>query len=250
MNSKKMIAIIIRVILWALVISFFWWAISENMFGKIFEEPTKFMGLLKQHLSLVGISAGLAILTSVPVGILITRPRFRKSEWLIVNIANLGQTIPSLAVLALAMGFLGIGMKAAVVALFIYSLLPILQNTIAGLDSVNADMKDAARGMGLTPLQILFRIELPSASASIMAGIRTAVVLNIGTAALAYLIGGGGLGVWIFTGIQLFDNQTLISGAVPVTLLAVIVDYGFRAVQYLLVPKGIRLARKAAIDSI
>src|SRR5699024_4691497 len=156
------------------------------------------------------ISAGLAILTSLPLGILITRPWFRKSEWLIVNIANLGQTIPSLAVLALAMSFLGIGMPTAIVALYVYSLLPVLQNTIAGLDSVQPEMKDAAKGMGMTPLQILFRVELPNASSSILAGIRTAVVLNIGTAALAYLIGGGGLGVWIFTGIQLYDNQTLI----------------------------------------
>ena len=250
MNAKKVTAYVIRLILWILVIAFFWWAISGNMFGKIFDEPGKFMELLGQHLELVSISAGLAILTSVPLGILITRPKFRRSEWLIVNIANLGQTIPSLAVLALAMGFLGIGLKAAIVALYIYSLLPILQNTIAGLDSVRPEMKDAAKGMGLTPIQVLFKIELPSAASSIIAGIRTAVVLNIGTAALAYLIGAGGLGVWIFTGIQLFDNQTLISGAVPVTLLAVVVDLVFRGIEYLLVPKGIRLARKSAIESV
>lgn len=250
MNAKKVTSYVIRLILWTLVIAFFFWAISENMFGKVFEEPGKFMELLGRHLELVSISAGLAILTSVPLGILITRPSFRRSEWLIVNIANLGQTIPSLAVLALAMGFLGIGLKAAIVALYIYSLLPILQNTIAGLDSVRPEMKDAAKGMGLTPAQVLFKIELPAAASSIIAGIRTAVVLNIGTAALAYLIGGGGLGVWIFTGIQLFDNQTLISGAVPVTLLAVLVDLLFRGIEYLLVPKGIRLARKSAMESV
>lgn len=250
MNAKKVTAYVIRLILWILVIAFFWWAISGNMFGKIFDEPDKFIELLGQHMELVSISAGLAILTSVPLGIFITRPKFRRSEWLIVNIANLGQTIPSLAVLALAMGFLGIGLKAAIVALYIYSLLPILQNTIAGLDSVQPEMKDAAKGMGLTPLQVLFKIELPSAASSIIAGIRTAVVLNIGTAALAYLIGAGGLGVWIFTGIQLFDNQTLISGAVPVTLLAVVVDLIFRGIEYLLVPKGIRLSRKSAIESV
>lgn len=139
-------------------------------------------------------------------------------------------------------------MQTAIVALYVYSLLPVLQNTIAGLDSVRPEMKDAARGMGLTPLQILFRIELPNAASSILAGVRTAVVLNIGTAALAYLIGGGGLGVWIFTGIQLYDNQTLISGAIPVTLLAVLADYIFRGLQHLLVPKGIRLARKSLAD--
>ncbi|MFA1820209.1 ABC transporter permease [Virgibacillus oceani] len=248
MNSKKIIAYIVRITLWALVIAFFWWAISQNMFDKIFNEPDTFKGLLTTHIQLTAISAGLAILTSVPLGIFITRPRFRKSEWLIVNIANLGQTIPSLAILALAMSFLGIGMTTAIVALYVYSLLPVLQNTIAGLDSVQPEMKDAAKGMGMTPLQILFRIELPNASSSILAGIRTAVVLNIGTAALAYLIGGGGLGVWIFTGIQLYDNQTLISGAIPVTLMAVLVDFIFRGLQHVLVPKGNRLATKAVTD--
>lgn len=248
MNAKKVIAYIVRIILWALVIVFFWWTISENMYDKIFNESQEFKGLFVEHLQLTSISAGLAILTSVPLGIFVTRPRFRKSEWLIVNIANLGQTIPSFAVLAIAMSFLGIGMTSAIVALYIYSLLPVLQNTIAGLDSVQPEMKDAARGMGMTPLQILFRIELPNASSSILAGIRTAVVLNIGTAALAYLIGGGGLGVWIFTGIQLYDNQALISGAVPVTLLAVLVDFIFRGLQYVLVPKGNRLATKAVTD--
>ncbi|SFM21317.1 osmoprotectant transport system permease protein [Gracilibacillus orientalis] len=250
MNAKKTLATTTKIILWLLVIVFFWWALSNHMFSKIVEQPAQFISLLETHLKLVSISAGIAILTSIPLGILITRPKFRKFEWLIVNTANLGQTIPSLAILALAMGFLGIGIKAAIVALYIYSLLPILQNTIAGLDSVNPATKDAAKGMGLTSTQILFRVELPSAAYSILAGVRTAVVLNIGTAALAYLIGGGGLGVWIFTGIQLFDNSFLISGAVPVTLLAVIVDLLFRGLQLLLVPKGLRLARKAAIDSV
>lgn len=105
-------------------------------------------------------------------------------------------------------------------------------------------MIDAAKGMGLTPGQILWRIELPQASFSIFAGIRTAIVINIGTAALAYLIGGGGLGVWIFTGIQLFDNSFLLSGAVPLTLLAIIVDYILKGLEFLIVPKGIRLAKK------
>lgn len=248
MNSKKAIAYVVRILLWALVIAFFWWAISESMFDKIINEPETFKKLFQTHVKLTSISAGLAILTSIPLGIFITRPKFRKSEWLIVNIANLGQTIPSLAILALAMSFMGIGMPTAIVALYVYSLLPVLQNTIAGLDSVQPEMKDAARGMGMTPLQILFRIELPNASTSIFAGVRTAIVLNIGTAALAYLIGGGGLGVWIFTGIQLYDNQTLISGAVPVMLLAVLADFIFRGIQYLVVPKGIRLARKSLAE--
>ncbi|QKS73098.1 ABC transporter permease [Paenalkalicoccus suaedae] len=247
MTRNKAIALAVKIVFWVLIIAFFWWAFTSEAFAKIYESPGTFFNLLSQHLTMVGISAGLAIVIAVPLGIFITRPKFRKSEWLLVNIANLGQTIPSIAILALAMGFLGIGIRAAIVALFIYSLLPILQNTIAGLDSVDPAAKDAAKGMGLTPAQILFKIELPSASYSILAGIRTAVVLNIGTAALAYLIGGGGLGVWIFTGIQLFDPQFLISGAVPVTLLAILVDYMFRGLQFAVVPKGLRLARQAAI---
>jgi len=248
MGKNKIIATIVKVFFTLLVLVFFYWAFSNDMFSQIFEESDKFFTLLKQHIILVLISGALAILIALPLGIFITRPKFRKTEWLLVNIANLGQTIPSLAVLALAMGFLGIGLKAAIIALFVYSVLPILQNTIAGLDSVDEQTKDAARGMGLTSVQILWKIELPNAAYSIMAGVRTALVINIGNAALAYLIGGGGLGVWIFTGIQLFDNAYLISGAVPVTLLAVLVDYMMRGLQHLLEPKGLRLS-KAAIHS-
>jgi osmoprotectant transport system permease protein len=245
MRKNKRIASLVKVLFWLLVIAFFYWAISNKMFSHIYEDPNKFSTLLLQHLKIVLISGSIAIVTSVPLGIVLTRLKFRKYEWLFVNLANLGQTIPSLAVLALAMGVLGIGMKAAIIALYVYSLLPILQNTIAGIDSVDNQAIDAARGMGLTPNQILWKIELPNAAYSIIAGIRTALVINIGTAALAYLIGGGGLGVWIFTGIQLFDNAYLMSGAVPVTLLAILVDIMFRGLQFLLVPKGLRLAREA-----
>lgn len=244
-RTNKTIALIIKLIFWALLIAFFVWAFANNMFSKIWEQPDTFLRLLGEHITIVLLSGVAAVLLAVPLGIFVTRPKFRKSEWLIVGIANLGQTIPSLAVLALAMGFLGIGISAAVVALFVYSLLPILQNTIAGLDSVDDNMKDAAKGMGLTNTQILWKIELPNALTSIIAGVRTALVINIGTAALAYLIGAGGLGVWIFTGIRLFDNAFLMSGAVPVTLLAILIDYLFKWLQFALVPKGLRLARKA-----
>ncbi|MFB1097616.1 ABC transporter permease [Terribacillus sp. JSM ZJ617] len=244
-RTNKTIALIIKLIFWALLIAFFVWAFANNMFSNIWEQPDTFLRLLGEHITIVLLSGAAAVLLAVPLGIFVTRPKFRKSEWLIVGIANLGQTIPSLAVLALAMGFLGIGISAAVVALFVYSLLPILQNTIAGLDSVDDNMIDAAKGMGLTNSQILWKIELPNALTSIIAGVRTALVINIGTAALAYLVGAGGLGVWIFTGIRLFDNAFLMSGAVPVTLLAIVIDYLFKWLQFALVPKGLRLARKA-----
>lgn len=244
MSRNKRIAFIVKALFWIFLVVFFYWVLNNNLLSHIFENPELFMTLLGQHLTIVLVSGLAAIFTSIPLGILLTRPKFRKLEWIIVNIVNLGQTIPSLAVLALAMGFLGIGIKAAIVALYLFSLLPILQNTIAGLHSVDKQMIDAAKGMGLTPLQILWKIELPQASYSIFSGIRTSLVINIGTAALAYLIGGGGLGVWIFTGIQLFDNSFLISGAIPVTLLALAVDYLCKGLEFLIVPKGIRLARE------
>jgi len=245
MHKNETISLIVKVFFWIVLITFFTWALINGMFQPIYKNPGTFFNLLEEHLILVLISGSLAILISIPLGILLTRPKFRKAEFFVVNFANLGQTIPSLAILALAMSFLGIGIKAALVALFAYSVLPILQNTIAGINSVDENTKDAARGMGLTNAQILWRIELPNAVYSIIAGVRTAIVMNIGTAALAYLIGGGGFGVWIFSGIQLFDNAYLISGAVPVSLLAIGVDYLLKGMQYILVPKGLRLARQA-----
>ncbi|WP_377890097.1 ABC transporter permease [Alkalihalobacillus sp. R86527] len=238
MNKKKVISLIVRYTVYGLVALFFFWAISNNYFGYIFSETSTFLLLVKQHMQLVFVSSALALLIAIPGGILVTRKSFRRAEWIVSNTVNLGQTIPSLAVLALMISFLGIGFKTAVFALFIYSLLPMYRNTVAGIDSIDENLIDAARGMGMKPIQILFRIELPNAAYSILAGVRTAIVLNIGTAALAYVVGGGGLGVWIFTGIQLFDNGYLISGAIPVTLLAIFVDYLLRLLERKIVPEG------------
>lgn len=240
MKPNNLVAQIVRWIFVLLVVAFFFWAIQKGYFSKIVNEPDRFLVLLGQHLGIVGLSSLAAIIVAIPLGILITRSSFRKLEWLIINLANLGQTIPSLAVLALSMGFLGLGFKPAVFALFIYSILPILRNTVAGIDSIDDNVIDSAKGMGFKPYQILFRIELPNASYSIIAGIRTSIVINVGTAALAFLIGGGGLGSWIITGINLFDNSYLLSGAVPVTLLAIAVDYLLRFVEYMIVPKSLR----------
>jgi osmoprotectant transport system permease protein len=238
MNKKKVISLVVRYSVYGLVALFFFWAIRNHYFDYIFTESTTFWHLVKQHLQLVLVSSVLALLIAIPGGILVTRKQFRRAEWVVSNTVNLGQTIPSLAVLALMISILGIGFQTAVFALFIYSLLPMYRNTVAGIDSIDENLIDAARGMGMKPIQILFRIELPNAAYSILAGVRTAIVLNIGTAALAYVVGGGGLGVWIFTGIQLFDNGYLISGAIPVTLLAIFVDYLLRLLERLIVPEG------------
>ncbi|WP_010173778.1 ABC transporter permease [Bacillus coahuilensis] len=238
MNKKKLASTIVKIVVYGFVIYFFIWSIGNGYFNYIFSETSTFLLLMRQHAELVLVSSILAIIIAVPAGILITRKGIRKAEWLVSNAVNFGQTIPSLAVLALMISILGIGFKTAIFALFIYSLLPIYRNTVAGIDSLDEDLIDAARGMGMTPAQILFRIELPNAAYSILAGIRTAVVLNIGTAALAYVVGGGGLGVWIFTGIQLFDNGYLISGAIPVILFAIGIDLLLRLIEAMVVSKG------------
>ncbi|TCP29487.1 osmoprotectant transport system permease protein [Scopulibacillus darangshiensis] len=246
MSRKKLITNVVRYVLYALMVLFFIWALQHHYLASIFTESDKFFVMLKQHLKLVVVSSFLAIIIAVPAGIIVTRKSFKKAEWLVSNVANLGQTIPSIAVLALMMGVLGLGFKTAIFALFIYSLLPIYRNTVAGINSVNDKLIDAAKGMGFKPYQILFRIELPNAAYSIIAGARTAIVLNIGTAALAFLIGGGGFGTWIFTGISLFNNDLLLSGAVPVILLAIMADYLLRLLEYLLVPKGVRRSAKTS----
>ncbi|TMW70477.1 ABC transporter permease [Alteribacter natronophilus] len=189
---------------------------------------------------LVGLSSALAILIAVPIGIFVTRPAFRKTEWFFLNTANLGQTIPTIAILAIVMSYLGIGYQPAVFALTAFSILPILRNTVAGINSVESEVLDSAKGMGLTPWQTLIKVELPNAGMPIMAGIRTAIVMNVGTAALAYLVGGGGLGDFIFTGIMLRSNEYLMSGAVPVTVLAILLDQILRVVERVAVPRSLR----------
>ncbi|GEL76513.1 ABC transporter permease [Tenuibacillus multivorans] len=238
MNSQKVITWTVRVFIYFLVIAFFYWTIKNQYFSYIFENIEQFKVLVIEHLQIVGLSSAMAILVSIPSAILVTRPKFKRLEGIVSTVANFGYTIPNMAILALMMGVLGIGFKTAVFALFLYSILPIYRNTVAGIHSVNPNLIDAAKGIGFKPHQILFRVELPNAAYAIIAGVRTAVVINIGATALAYLIGGGGLGNWIFMGIKVFDDSILLSGAVTVTLLAVITDYLLRGVERLVVPKG------------
>lgn len=246
MDQKKFISLLVRYIFYIFIIVFFVFTIQQGYYLRIFEESDTFFMLFKQHIIMVTVSSSLALIVAIPLGIIVTRKNFRKIEWLATGIANLGQTIPIIAVLALMMSVLGLGFKTAVFALFIYSILPIYRNTVEGLNSVDHKMIDAANGMGMKPIQILFRIELPLAVNTIMGGIRTAIIINIGSAAMAFLVGGGGLGDWIFTGLKLTDNATLFSGAVPVTLLAIGVDYVLRGIQFIVTPKGLK--RSAAVE--
>ena len=197
--------------------------------------------LIVQHLILVGVSMLGAGAVGLCIGILLTRPRFRRLTPFIMYVVGLGQTVPSLAVIALAMSFMGIGFKPAVFALFVYSILPIARNTLAGITAVPAWMVDAAKGMGMSDLRILWHVELPNAMKVILTGFRIALVMNIGTAALAFLIGAGGLGEHIFTGIDLVRADKLLAGAIPTTLLALGADYLVGLAGLLLIPKGLRL---------
>lgn len=198
--------------------------------------------LFWQHLYIVLVSISIATIAGLTVGIVFTRQRFRKYAGVCMYIVGLGQTIPSLAVLALAMSFLGIGLKPAIFALTIYSVLPVARNTLAGITAVPAELIEAGKGMGMPPLRILLEVELPNAMKVILVGFRVALVINIGTAALSYLIGAGGLGDLIFTGISLMQTEKLLAGAIPITLLALVADFMCELLSVGLVSKGLRLS--------
>lgn len=197
--------------------------------------------LTQQHLYMVSVSLAMATATGVGLGILVSRKRFRRYAGIVMYIVGLGQTVPSLAVLALIMAFLGVGSNSAIFALFVYSTLPIARNTLAGLLAVPPSYLDSARGLGMNPMRILWEIELPNATEVMLTGFRIALVINIGTAALGYLIGAGGLGDLIFTGISLMAPEKLLAGAIPVTLLALIGDYLCDLLRLLIVSKGLRI---------
>jgi osmoprotectant transport system permease protein len=237
---------IVKISLYIIVLAILSWAYFTGAFQFIMDNPGDLLYLTGQHLKLVGISAALAIATAVPLGILITRPKFKKYDWIVMNFANIGQTVPSLAILALVMSYFGLGWQTAIFALWFNSLLPILRNTVAGIENVNPLIIDAGKGMGMTSKQIFFKLEVPNAMYAIMAGIRTSVVINVGTAALAFLIGGGGLGDLIFTGISLYDTGIMLSGAVPVIMLAILLDFLLGRFEKVLIPRGLQRTLEAA----
>ena len=212
---------------------------------EILSDPYEYpviMELFIQHLYMVTVSMLFATIIGVTAGILLTRKRLRKYAGICMYIIGLGQTIPSLAVLALAMSFLGIGTRPAIFALTICSILPIARNTLAGITAVPPELIDAGKGMGMPPVRILMEVEIPNAMTVILTGFRVALIINIGTAALAYVIGAGGLGDLIFTGISLMQTDKLLAGAIPVTLLALFADFLSELMGLLLVSKGLRLS--------
>lgn len=200
-----------------------------------------------EHITLVGIAVSLAILTGVPIGIAITQNE--RIANVVLYLASIIITIPSIALFGLMIPILsvvghGIGYVPAVIAVLLYSQLPIIRNTYTAINNVNPALREAARGVGMGASQRLRMVEIPLAVPVIMAGVRTAVVLNIGVMAIAAYIGAGGLGTLISRGISQTDTVQLIVGAVAVSLLAIIADYALLGVQMWLTPKG--LARQAA----
>jgi osmoprotectant transport system permease protein len=200
---------------------------------------TRFVRRSREHLWLVAVSLGFAIALAVPLGIVAARwPTFGQA---ILMIVGLIQTIPSLALLVFMIPLLGLGARPAIVALFLYSLLPIVRNTYVGLRGIPLPLLESAEALGLPPRARLRLIELPLASRTILAGIKTAAVINVGTATLGALIGAGGYGQPILTGIRLDDVGLILEGAVPAALLALVTQGIFELAERWLVPKGLRL---------
>ena len=192
-----------------------------------------------EHLRMSALALALGVAVAVPLGLLLERRR-RFAEP-VIRLIGVTQTVPSIALLAFMIPLLGVGALPAVVALWIYSLFPILRNTYTGVRDAGPEAVEAATAMGMTPGQILRSIRLPLAAPVIMAGVRTAGVLTVGTATLAAFIGAGGLGEPIVTGLQLADPTIILSGAVPAAALAVAVDFVLARVERILRPPGVSL---------
>lgn len=193
----------------------------------IFNNAREVLELTLQHVTLVGISMLLATAIGIPLGVLLTR-RAALRRWVLGG-ANIIQTVPSLALF----GFLipvpvmgGIGNRTAIVALTLYALLPIIRNTYAGIGGVDRAVIEAGRGMGMTDRQLLWRVEIPLSLGVILAGVRVATVISVGIATIAAAVGAGGLGMYIFRGVGMVNNQIILAGAIPAAGLAVLADFG------------------------
>ena len=197
-----------------------------NVFDFLFRNRAEVLALTLEHSALVAAAMLIAVALGIPLGILVTRQQALR-RW-VLGIANIFQTVPSLALF----GFLisvpllgGIGGRTAIVALVVYALLPIIRNTYVGISGVDPAVVEAARGMGMTDRQLLWQVEIPLALGVILAGIRVATVMSVGVATIAAAIGAGGLGTYIFRGLSMVNNQVILAGAIPAALLALLADF-------------------------
>jgi len=196
-----------------------------NVFQFIVQNHDEVLKLTREHLWMVAASMLLAVLIGIPLGILITRkPGLNKP---VLGVANIIQTIPSLALFGFLLPVPWIGARSdrlAILALTLYALLPLIRNTYAGINGVDRSVVEAGRGMGMTDRQLLFQVELPLALGVIIAGVRVATVISVGLATIAAAIGAGGLGEYIFRGISMVDNEVILAGAIPAAVLALLAD--------------------------
>ncbi|MFI9412258.1 ABC transporter permease [Nocardia gamkensis] len=192
-----------------------------------------------QHVKLTVVATVIVVVVAIPLGIALTRPAFQRLEPIAVNIANVGQAAPAVGLLVLFTFWLGTGFRTAIVGLVVYAVLPILQNTIVGLRQVDQRTIEASRGIGYSASRTLFQVELPLAVPVILNGVRTALVILVGTATLSTFIGATSLGTLITTGVTLFLPKLLVSGAVLVGLLALLIDWLGRLVELAATPRGI-----------
>lgn len=199
-----------------------------------------------QHLMLVGISMAMALSLGLVAGIVLSRPSLRRYGEIGMQVFNVANAVPPMAVLMIALIVFGIGEVPTIIALWLASLLPIARNTYQGLLSINPSMREAARGIGLTPSQQLWLVELPNAVPTIMGGVRTALAINVGSAPLAYLIGANSLGSLILPGIYLHDNTKMLIGVVATSLLALILDGIMALLTRLIAPRGALTTEPAA----
>ena len=207
-----------------------------------FENRAQIWSLLLEHIELTFFAVALAIIIGIPIGILISY--IKKLNKPILGLASVFQAIPSMALLGFMIPFLGIGRVPAIVVVVLYSLLPIIKNTATGISGISDTMIESAKGIGLTNLQILFKIQIPQALPIIMAGVRISAVSAVGLMTMAAFIGGGGLGYLIFYGIRTVNNNQILAGAIPACLLALFVDYLFSIVERLVTPVALQLKGK------
>ncbi|NMB10391.1 MAG: ABC transporter permease [Tissierellia bacterium] len=201
----------------------------------LMENYSKLIYKSLEHLGISALALALGIIVAVPIGILLTRTK--KISNIVIGIASVLQTVPSLALLAIMIPIFGVGKLPAIIALFIYSLLPILRNTYLGISGVDENIVDAAKGMGFTSMQSLIKVEIPLAAPVIMSGIRLSGVYVISWATLASYVGAGGLGDFIFTGLNNGIANMIIMGTIPVSILAILTDLLLGKVEKLVTPK-------------
>lgn len=231
------------IVLGLIALAIVWGLVATGVWNDMLKYKKDIVYLLKQHLVLVAVSGSAAIVTGILMGVWLSRSWMERYAEATIQVVNMATAIPTLGKLALIMTVLGIGAVSAIAGLWVATLLPIIRNTYVGLKAVPAPLVDAARGMGMSPGAILRRVELPNALFVIFAGVRTAMAINVGTAPIAFLIGGGGLGELIFTGIDLQEFGMMLAGAIPTALLAIAVDFLFGQAQYWLVPRGVNPLR-------